>query len=746
MSQGAKDREVVLDIQGMTCASCVLKVENALTEVEGVQAAAVNLATRTATVRTDRIELDPLLHAVVGVGYGAEPHTGDRPADEEERAYARRLVVAAPLTVAVLVLTFVFPGWSGSMWLSWLLATPVQFYAGWPFLRNAWRAAIHRTTTMDTLVAMGSLAAYFYSAWSVLDAAGAGGQMAGVATEAAHHYFDTAAVIITLILVGKWLEARARATAGDASRALLERGAKQATVLTEDGERTISIDELRPGMRAVVLPGEKIPADGVVKEGESWVDLSMLTGESVPVDVRPGDEVVGASINGRGRIVVFITKVGANTKLAEIVRLLQLAQGSKAPVQRLADRISSVFVPIVVGIAASTLLGWWWFTDVGPGAALLHATAVLLIACPCALGLATPAAIMAGTGRAAELGVLFKGGEVFESARAADVVLLDKTGTVTEGVMVLADVVAVNGATEADVLGWAAATERGSEHPIARAVVDGAARRGIVVPDSTDHAVQPGAGASALVDGQEVRVGRASGLPPAMEEMVDALASRGLTPFSVWRDGVPYGLVSVADTLKPEAPDAVARLRGSGLEVAMVTGDREATAAAIASQAGIDRILAEVFPGEKVNEVRRLQEEGHRVVFVGDGLNDAPALAQATVGVAMGTGTDVAMAAADVNLLGGSLLSAADALALARRTYRIIAENLFWAFAYNVVMIPLAVFGVLDPMWAAAAMALSSLTVVLNALRLRRFGRGGAGGDGGVSGSVVTGAPVAETA
>jgi P-type Cu+ transporter len=749
MGASTQQREVVLDIEGMTCASCVQKVEKALGTVDGVEAAAVNLATRTATVRTSDDDLGRLVGAVAQVGYGARPHAGDRPADEEERAYRRRLVVAAPLTVAVLVLTFVVPEWPPSMWLAWALATPVQFWAGWPFLQHAWRAARHRTTTMDTLVALGSLAAYLYSAWAVLEAeiltsepmAGMSG-MGGASAEPVHHYFDTGAVIITLILLGKMLEARARATAGDASRALLERGAKRATVLEADGtERTVSIDDVRPGMKVVVRPGEKIPADGVVKEGSSWVDLSLLTGESVPVDVGPGDDVVGASVNGHGRLVVFVTKVGANTKLAEIVRLLQAAQGSKAPVQRLADRISSIFVPIVLAIALATFVGWTVLTDEGLGQALLHATAVLLIACPCALGLATPAAIMAGTGRAAELGVLFKGGEVFETARSADVVLLDKTGTVTEGSMTLAGVIAVNGATEGQVLAWAAAAEAGSEHPIARAVIEGARARGIDVPAATSHAVQPGAGATAAVDGAEVRVGRPEGLPPAMLELADGLARAGDTPFAVWRDDVPYGLVAVADTLKPGASEAVGRLRAMGLEVAMVTGDRRTTAEAIAGRAGIDRVLAEVFPEGKVEEVRRLQDQGRRVVFVGDGLNDAPALARATVGVAMGTGTDVAMAAADVNLLGGSLSSVADALGLARRTYRIIQQNLFWAFVYNVVMIPLAVLGVLNPMWAAAAMAASSVTVVLNALRLRRFGR-----KTGAAPDVVTRETVAETA
>ena len=497
-------RELVLDIDGMTCASCVQKVERALGGVEGVQAAAVNLATRTATVRGDVGGLDPLIGAVSKVGYGARPHDDHRDPAAEERSYRRRLLVAAPLTIAIIALTFVAPDGLGAGVLSWCLATPVVFWAGWPFLRNAARSARHGSTTMDTLIALGALSAYLYSAWMVWDvtfgpAAGSGGETMA--------YFDTAAVIITLILVGKMLEARARSAASDASRALLERGAKTATVLEADGaEHSIPIEELRPGMRVVVLPGEKIPADGVVKDGASWVDLSLLTGESVPVDVGPGSEVVGASINGRGRLVVFVTTVGANTKLAEIVRLLQAAQASKAPVQRLADRISSVFVPIVLALAAATFAGWIVLAGETPGQALLHATAVLLIACPCALGLATPAAIMAGTGRAAELGVLFAGGEVFESARSVDTVLMDKTGTLTLGAMELDGVIAVNGATEDEVLAWAAAAESGSEHPIARAVVGAARARGLAIPKGTDALVEPGAGASVLLDGEVVRV------------------------------------------------------------------------------------------------------------------------------------------------------------------------------------------------------------------------------------------------
>ncbi len=708
MATQTDEREIVLDIEGMTCASCVNKIEKALGGIDDVQAAAVNLATRTATVRATAPDLGSLIAAVEHVGYGARLHTEERGSHGEVGFFLRRLEVAVPLTVVVLFVTFVVPGWSAAVWIAWALATPVQFYSGWPFLRSAVRAARHRTTTMDTLVAIGSLAAYGYSVVSILSGSD-------------HHYFDTGSVIITLILLGKTLEARARMAASDAARALLERGAKEATILVDGQERRVPIDDVRPGNLVVVRPGEKIPADGVVKEGTSWVDLSLLTGESLPVDVEPGSEVVGASINGHGRLVVFVTKVGSNTKLAEIARLLQAAQGSKAPIQRLADAISSVFVPIVLAIAGFTFLGWSLFTNGGAGTALLHAVAVLLIACPCALGLATPVAIMAGTGRAAELGVLFKGGEVFETARRTDVILLDKTGTVTEGIMTLAEVVAVNGATDEQILAWAAATEGGSEHPIARAVVEGAQARGVAIPTATDHGVEPGAGARAVIDGEEVRVGRPVGLPPALEAEADRLASSGLTPFAVWRDGVPYGLVSVSDRVKPEAADAVRRMKALGLRVAMVTGDRRATAEGIAATTGIDDVLAEVFPEGKVDEVARLQAQGFRVIFAGDGLNDAPALAKADLGIAMGTGTDVALAAADVNLLGGTMSSVADALELARKTYRVIRQNLVWAFGYNVVMVPLAVFGALTPMWAAGAMAGSSVTVVLNALRLRRF-------------------------
>lgn len=712
-----EEREVVLDIEGMTCASCVNRVERVLKRQEGVSDASVNLVSRTATVHSSSDDVDRLIHAVEKAGYGAHAHAVGSSARDEARDYLVRLVVAVVLTVPILLLTFVVPHADWSMWLAWALTTPVQFYAGWPFIRSAAVSARHLTSTMDTLVAVGSLTSYTYSAWATL----AGRH---------DHYFDTAAVIITLILTGKVLEARGRARAGDASRALLERRAKQATRLEGNVERPVPIEEVRVGDLLVVRPGEKVPVDGVIREGTSSIDMSMLTGESVPADVGPGDEVVGASINSHGRLVVEATRVGEETKLAEIVRLLQAAQGSKAPVQRLADRVSEIFVPAVLLLAAGTLAGWILLGDVGMGTALLRAVSVVLIACPCALGLATPAAIMAGSGRAAELGILFKGGEVYEVARGVDTVLFDKTGTVTEGAMRLAEVVAGTGESADDVLALAAAAERGSEHPIARAVVEGAADRGLKVPEAAAFSVRPGAGAQAELDGRRIEVGRPEDISEELATKAADLASDGLTVFAVRVDRRPLGLVAVSDRVKRGAAEAVGRVRSLGLEMALVSGDRQATAEAVARQAGIDRVVAEVYPEEKVQEVRRLQEAGHRVVFVGDGINDGPALAQADVGIALGTGTDVAIEAADVTVMGGDLGSVADALELSRWTYRVITQNLFWAFGYNVVMIPLAVAGVLTPIWAAGAMAASSVSVVANALRLRRYRRRTTGGTG----------------
>jgi P-type Cu+ transporter len=703
--------DLVLDIEGMTCASCVAKVERALDHVPGVDAVAVNLASRTATVHGRVEDTAPLMSAVSGAGYGARPHDQHRDPGQEERAWRRRLAVAIPCTVATLVLAF----GASSAWAvvaAWAFATPVVFWAGAPFFVHAVRAARHATTSMDTLIALGASTAYVYSVWEVRSSP------AGTVPAA---YFDTAAVIITLILVGKAIEARARTTAGDASRALLARMPAETVIAEGGGDRAIPLDELRPGMRAVVYPGATVPADGVVLEGSSSVDLSLVTGESVPVDVGPGTEVVGASVNGRGRLLVFVSTVGGQTRFGAILRALQAAQATKAPVQRLADRVSSVFVPVVLILALMTFVGWVVLGSVSAGTALVHATAVVLIACPCALGLATPAAIVTGAGRAAELGVLLKGGGTIEAASRVDTVVLDKTGTITQGAMTLAEVRTLDGAATDEVLGLAAAVETGSEHPIAGAVVAAARSRDIAIPPSSDHRVTPGAGATARVRGATIDVCRPQARETRATPVADELAAHGATPFVVRRDGVPIGVVGVVDRIKPEASSAIARLRAMGISVSMVTGDHAATARAVAREVGIEDVTAEVDPVHKVEVVEHASASGRHVAFVGDGLNDAPALAAASVGIAIGSGTDVALAAADVNLLGPALTGVPLAIELSRRTYRIIQQNLVWAFAYNVAMIPLAVAGVIEPMWAAGAMAASSVSVVANALRLRRF-------------------------
>ncbi len=703
--------ELILDIEGMTCASCVYRIEKVLRRQACVEEATVSLASRSAVVRSTVSDPQPLIEAVRKAGYGASlrDRQADRP--DEVADYQRRLLVSAVCSFYVLLFSLVLAkGSHASAVVAWLLATPVQFYGGWPFLRTAARAARHGTHTMDTLIAAGSLAAYGYSLAAVLS----GGH---------HVYFDTAAMIITLVLLGKVLEARARAKAGDATRLLLEKQATEATLLEDGAERRVSVRDLRPGHRVVVLPGETFPADGTVSSGRSSIDLSMITGESLPVDVEPGDEVVGGSLNGPGRVVVALTRVGDETRLAQIVRLLERTQASKAPIQRVADRVAAAFVPRVIALALLTTFVRYFFDTTGVGEALMYGAAVLLVACPCSLGLATPAAILAGTGRAAELGILFKGGEVFEAARRIDVVLFDKTGTLTRGEMSVQEVVALAGTEVAEVLGLAAAAESGSEHPIARAVLRRAAELGVSVPESSGHRAEPGAGIEAIVQGSAVRVGRPDGLPAEVAERADRLAARGLTLFSVSKEGIVIGLIGVADTLKPNAGDAVRRLRTWGLDAGVVSGDRRATVEAVAVEVGIDHAVWEVFPEGKVEEIRRLQAAGKRVAFVGDGINDAPALAQADLGIALRTGTDVAREAGDVLVMGSDIGLVVDCLVLARKTYWVIWQNLAWAFAYNGLMIPLAAVGVVSPLVAAGAMAGSSVTVVANALRLRTYAR-----------------------
>ena len=697
MTTSAPER-VRLEVEGMTCAACASRIERKLNKLDGVEAT-VNYATEEAAVSFDasKLDVDALITAVEAIGYGAGlPRDGvDASRDDRSEAAAvwlrRRLVLAlalsAPLTLLGMVPPLQFDGWE---WLAFGLAAPVVVFAGWPFHRAAALNARHIAATMDTLISIGTLAAFGWSAVVLL---------AGLDE---HTYFEVAAVITTLILLGRYFEARARRRSGAAIRALLELGAKEARVLRDGEVVLVPVEDVEVGDLFVVRPGDKLATDGVVVEGASAIDQSMLTGESVPVDVAPGDEVAGATINSYGRLVVRASRVGAETALAQIARLVAQAQAGKAPIQRLVDRVSAVFVPVVIVLALATLAGWLVLSG-DPGEAFTAAVAVLIIACPCALGLATPTALMVGTGRGAQLGIVIKGPEVLEQTRRIGTVVLDKTGTVTEGKMELVDVVSLNGASRADVLRLVGAVESASEHPVAQAVAAAARAEVGVLPPVTDFRNRPGVGVVGLVEGRRVEAGR------------------GADGIEVRFDGVLQATLVVRDTVKASSAEAIRELRGLDLTPVLLTGDRADVAHQIASEVGIERVLAEVYPEDKVAEVRRLQEAGETVAMVGDGVNDAPALVQADLGIAIGTGTDVAIEASDLTLVSGDLRAAADAIRLARRTLATIKGNLFWAFAYNVAAIPLAVAGLLNPIVAAAAMACSSLFVVSNSLRLRRF-------------------------
>ncbi|MEU7255066.1 heavy metal translocating P-type ATPase [Streptomyces rimosus] len=754
MTTTVDGHRIELEIGGMTCASCAARIEKKLNRMDGVTAT-VNYATEKAKVTYEEgagIGVADLIATVEKTGYTAAvpeppapapppPEPGAAPAPEPDAGslapLRQRLTVSVVLAVPVILMAMVpalqFTNWQ---WLSLTLAAPVVAYGAWPFHKAAWTNLRHGAATMDTLVSLGTLAALGWSLWALFFGhAGMPGMTHPFELTiergdgGSNIYLEAAAGVTAFILAGRYFEARSKRRAGAALKALLELGAKDVAVLRDGREIRVPVGELAVGDRFVVRPGEKIATDGTVVDGSSAVDASMLTGESVPVEVAPGDRVTGATVNAGGRIVVEATRVGADTQLARMARLVEDAQNGKAAAQRLADRISAVFVPVVIALALGTL-GYWLITGEGAVAAFTAAVAVLIIACPCALGLATPTALMVGTGRGAQLGILIKGPEVLETTRRVDTVVLDKTGTVTTGAMTLTAVHLADGVSEADALRLAGALEHSSEHPIARAIAGVAAERTGELPVPEDFANVPGRGVQGVVEGHAVLVGRTSllsdwaiELPATLAGAKTAAEDAGHTAVAVAWDGAARAVLVVADAVKPTSAEAIRRLRALGLTPVLLTGDNAAVARSVAAEVGIDaeHVIAEVLPEDKVSVVKALQAEGKSVAMVGDGVNDAAALAQADLGLAMGTGTDAAIEAGDLTLVRGDLRAAADAIRLARRTLGTIKANLFWAFGYNVAALPLAAAGLLNPMIAGAAMAFSSVFVVANSLRLRRF-------------------------
>ncbi|MDI3314662.1 MAG: heavy metal translocating P-type ATPase [Mycobacterium sp.] len=719
----AQTQQLEFAVEGMTCGSCAARVQKTLAKQPGVADAEVNFATGIAHVdyRPGEADITRLAEALDRLGYHLEPVTESPPSPGEEsrrkqRTWLWRVWLAWPLGLLVFVLTMFCCDYSWAPWSAFAATVPVQFVAGWPFLKGAAQRARALTANMDTLIALATLTTFTYSTYELF----VGGPL----------FFDTAALIIAFVALGRYFEARAHSKASEAISKLLEMGAKEARLLVDGQERLVPVERVRVGDVVVVRPGEKIPVDGEVIDGHAAVDESMLTGESVPVDKAVGDHVAGATVNTDGLLTVRATAVGSDTALAQIVRLVEQAQAGKAPVQRLADRVSAVFVPAVGAVAALTFAEWA-LVAANPVGGMSAAIAVLIIACPCALGLATPTAIMVGTGRGADLGILIKGAEVLEGSKKIDTVVFDKTGTLTRGRMRLTDVIADDRHQADRVLRLAAAVESGSEHPIGAAIVAAARERGLQIPAATGFANRAGLGMRAEVDGRPVCVGRrplveehGCLLPEHLAAAAEELEEQERTAVFVGADGRVVGVLAVADTIKDEAAEVVRRLHALGLQVAMITGDNARTAAAIAGQVGIERVLAEVLPADKVREIRRLQDEGRRVAMVGDGVNDAPALVQADLGIAIGTGTDVAIEASDITLMSGRLDGVVRAIELSRRTLRTIHQNLGWAFGYNAAAIPLAALGLLNPIIASAAMGFSSVSVVSNSLRLRRFGRG----------------------
>ncbi|WP_335869035.1 heavy metal translocating P-type ATPase [Bacillus sp. 2205SS5-2] len=737
LGYGVKSNKQEFDITGMTCAACSARIEKVLGKQEGILAANVNLALEKATIEymPNLIDTKVITQKVDSLGYGAivkEEQSNEQSQDhrlnqleKQKRKFFISLVLSLPLLWSMVshfsFTSFIFlPDALMNPWVQMALATPVQFIIGWQFYVGAYKALKNKSANMDVLVALGTSAAYFYSVYLAINSLSSSGEMVEL-------YFETSAILITLIILGKLFEAKAKGRSSEAIKKLMGLQAKTATVNRNGEEMNIPLEEVVVGDTISVKPGEKIPVDGEIVEGRSAIDESMITGESVPVDKSIGAEVIGSTINKNGFLKIKALKVGKDTALAQIIKVVEDAQGSKAPIQRLADQISGIFVPIVVGVAIITFLLWYlWIDPANFAEALEKLIAVLVIACPCALGLATPTSIMAGSGRAAESGILFKGGEHLETTHRITTVLLDKTGTVTNGNPVLTDILAEPSFEEEVFLAYVGAVERFSEHPLAVAIVEGIQEKGISLYESEEFEAVPGFGVKAVIQDKTVLVGtrklmkeNAIKVDMALAKM-DALEKQGKTAMLVAIDGEFAGLIAVADTIKKTSKAAIKRLTDIGLEVVMITGDNLQTAQSIAKEAGIETVIAEVLPEDKAHEVKKLQNEGKAVAMVGDGINDAPALAVADIGMAIGTGTDVAMEAADITLIRGDLNSIADAIFMSKKTIRNIKQNLFWAFAYNTVGIPIAAIGLLAPWLAGAAMAFSSVSVVLNALRLQR--------------------------